>query len=456
MGVRSGGALVWLVPLVVGALVRVTGLGAQEAPRSVPISMAEAETIAREQNPAMIAARERLNGASEQARAASAHRWPSVEGTVGVARTDDPVGVFGMKLRQRRFGEGDFATDALNDPTARSDWTAGLRAGWTAGDPVRRAEARSARAASRAEAARLRNTASAVVFDVRRAYLDAVAAGALMTAVESRAIAMTELLSVVERRVAEGLATVADDLQARASLAEVEARVALAGAAALDARAALGVALGWGADSLPEPVGQMPASARARSGVAPSALTARADLEASQRSVEALNAQAQAASAAKWPALDVFGAWSTHAASLGGDRSANWSVGMEVRVPLFTGFALESRQRSATAAVRAAEAEHVDRVRRARAELAGARRMVDAARRAWDARQTARDAAVEAERLLALRYAEGMATLADVLAARARAAEQTGEAIAAEAAWGLALARLDYLDGEPEGMEESR
>lgn len=412
--------------------------------RPVALSLPEAERIARAHGPRIVAARERSASASAEARAADAYRWPGVEAVLGLARTDDPVGVFGMKLRQGRFSEADFAIPALNDPAAASDWTAGLRAGWSVGDPTRRAEARSADRAAGAADAMLRHSRNAATLAVRTAYLQAVAARERRDAVAAQVESVSEVLSVVEDRLAQGAATEADRLQARAALAEAEAELTLADASVVDGFAALGLELGWGADSIPVPVPGVPAVGDS----AARAVSERADLEASRLSVDALRARADAATAGRLPSLDLFGALSTHASSIGGSRAANWSVGMEVRVPLFAGFALESRQRGAAAVARVAQAEHEDRVRRAAADLDRALRGAEAARSAWEARAVAREAAGEAERLLTLRYREGMVTLAELLGAQARAAEHAAEASAAEVAWRLALARVDFLRGD--------
>ncbi|MEQ9570067.1 MAG: TolC family protein, partial [Longimicrobiales bacterium] len=113
---------------------------------------------------------------------------------------------FGTKLRQERFAEADFAIAALNDPDAVSDWTAGLGARWTVGDPVAWAERRAAGHAARAAGAREERTAEAVVLASRMAYLQAVAAREGRAALEAEVAAARATADRVGRRVDEVVA----------------------------------------------------------------------------------------------------------------------------------------------------------------------------------------------------------------------------------------------------------
>lgn len=417
--------------------------------RPVEVTLAQAEAAALRGNPALAAASARVEGARWQARAAGAFVWPGVEASAGVVRTDDPVGVFGTKLRQGVFGEADFAIAALNDPDAATDWTAGVGARWAVGDPTRWAERRAADHAARAAGAQRDRTAEAVILGTRMVYLQAVAARGARAAVEAELAAARETAQRVDRRVDEGLATEADRLQAASAVADAQARLRLAEAAFQDAAGELSLHLGWAGDSIPVPVAGLP-TVPDRSAD-PEAATERADLRASAAGLEAARAQVSARSAARLPSVEAFGQLGTHAPGFLDDPSANWTVGLQLSVPVFTGFGLGAGKAAAQAEARAAEAEHRDRVLRATVEVAAARRGVAASRESRDAARAARDASAEAARLLGLRYDEGMATLADLLQAQARAAGLDAALVEADARWRMALARLDFVLGTAPG-----
>lgn len=436
------------LPLVVLAslpLLAVGGLQAQRPAREVAVSLPRAEEIARSQSSAVATAEARAEAWAERVRGAAAFRWPGVEASVGFSRTDDPVGVFGTKLRQGNFGEADFAIPSLNDPEAVSDWTAALSTAWTVGDPVRWAESRAAESSARAADARARHSSDLAVLMVRSAYLQAAAARGQRQAVDAELRAADETASLVDRRQAEGMATEADRLQARSAVADAQARLTMAEAAYADAVAQLGVQLGWAADSVPVPLEGMPDFAAAASD--DDGWATRADLVAAEYDLDATRAQVAVASAARLPAAQVFASLGTHAPGFTDDRASNWSVGVQIRVPLFTGFGLEARRGGAEAEARAAEATHADRLLRAEADVRAARRGVTAALESRDAALLARDASAEAARLLSLRYDEGMATLADLLSAQARAAGLAARLVESEARWRMQLAQLDFLLG---------
>jgi outer membrane protein TolC len=426
-------------------LAGVRGVEAQERPREVRVSLSQAEEVARSESSVVAAAEARSAAWAERVRGSGAFRWPGLEASLGFARTDDPVGVFGTKLRQGTFGEADFAIESLNDPDAVSDWTAAVSTAWAVGDPVRWAESRAAEHSARAAAARAEHSTEVVVFLVRSAYLQAASARGQRLAVEAELRAAGETASLVARRQAEGMATEADGLQARSAVADAEARLAMAEAAYADAVAMLGVHLGWAADSVPVPLDGMPDLADR--AAEETGWESRADLVAAEHDLDATRAEVAVASAARLPAAQLFASLGTHAPGLTDDRASNWSVGVQVRVPLFTGFGLEARRGGAEAEARAAEATHVDRLRRAEAEVRTARRGARAALESRDAALLARDASAEAARLLSLRYDEGMTTLSDLLGAQARAAGLAARLIEAEARWRMHLAQLDFLLG---------
>ncbi|RMH18775.1 MAG: hypothetical protein D6701_05795, partial [Gemmatimonadetes bacterium] len=85
--------------------------------------------------------------------------------------------------------------------------------------------------------------------------------------------------------------------------------------------------------------------------------------------------------------------------------------------------------------------------RRAAAERAEAERAVAAAREALDAQAAAYRAADEAQRLVARRFAEGLATTLDLLQAQARAAAFRTAWVDARAELAVARARLAFARG---------
>lgn len=423
--------------------------GVQEGVEERPVTLDEAVAQALDENRALRAADARARAAELGAGAESGFLFPSVQATAGAVRTNDPVGVFGTRLRQRRFTQADFDIGALNDPDAVSDWTAGVGARWELGRLDRWVARDAAVARSEAAAAMRDRTREATVYRTRVLFADAVQAAAARDALLAADSAAAVTVEVVANRVARGFGTEADRLQAEAARSEIQARLAGAEARALDTREALAAHLGWPGEMRALPVtdpayDDLVRDGAASAGTLPDTL-GRADLVAGRASVQAARAEARSVTARRLPGLEAFGNLSTHAATIGGSREANWTVGVQLSVPVFTGFSLSRGAEAAQANVRALELEQAQREREAVSEIRAARRGLEAARSGRDAAEAAHAAAREAARLLSRRYEEGMASVADLVQAQLRAASLSTQVSAAEANVAMAAATVDFV-----------
>lgn len=422
--------------------------GAQEAPTERTLSLEEAEARALEANGDLEAARARVEVAEAGVRQASSFVYPVVALDAGSVRSDDPVAVFGTKLRQERFAQEDFSIAALNRPDAVTDWTAGAGARWRLLDPSAWAGREAARRDATAAEAGLERKREAVVHRTRILYLNGLATRADAAAAETALEAARATLEMIRARRAQGYLTDADVLQARAEVASARARQSNARARTRDARIRLGVHLGWAPDTLPrltDPLLEGHPPLRSPGGA--DRVRVRADLRALERGVEAAGARVTEATRSRYPTVEAFGRLSSHGAELTGDRSANWTAGVELSWPLFTGFAREGAVDRARAERRAAEAAYGQRVLEARAEVMEARRRVEAAREGADAADAAAEAATEARRLVRRRFREGMATTVDLLQADARAAEMEARALGARTRLWIAAMTLEFVRG---------
>ena len=192
------------IRIILFAMVAVAAgpLKAQEG-AEVPLTLSEAVEAALSGNRGLAAAAARADAAELGARAGEGFLFPSIQGTAGAMRTDDPVGVFGTKLRQRRFAAEDFDIAALNDPGAVSDWTAGIGAQWDIAQPHRWVERDAGDARSRAAAAALDRTREGTIFRTRALYVEAVRAQSGLQALEAALTSATATRDRVRRRVEE-------------------------------------------------------------------------------------------------------------------------------------------------------------------------------------------------------------------------------------------------------------
>jgi hypothetical protein len=91
----------------------------QEAQHPSPLTLHQAVTIAREKNPQRQAALAERKAVADHSRGATVLVMFTGTGAPG----NEPVHVFGSKLRQQRFTTADFALNLLNTPTAVNNFS---------------------------------------------------------------------------------------------------------------------------------------------------------------------------------------------------------------------------------------------------------------------------------------------------------------------------------------------
>ena len=97
-------------------------LPAQQATPAPSLTLAQAVQIALEKNPQRKAALAETKAASADVKEAQSLLLPRIMFSETVTRGNDPVYVFGSKLRQQGFTTADFALNTLNTPTPFSNF----------------------------------------------------------------------------------------------------------------------------------------------------------------------------------------------------------------------------------------------------------------------------------------------------------------------------------------------
>jgi outer membrane protein TolC len=432
--------------VVAGGLTAPSALRAQA--HDVEFTVEAAVTRALAVHRPLEAARADVDAARQTARLAAADRWPTLGFAAGGQISDDPVAVFGTRLRQRRFTQADFDIGPLNDPDPLTDLNAGLEAQWTPFDFARDAEAERARILGRAAEAGAERQAEVVVYRTRALHATARLSETRFRAAIAALEAARATRDIVARRTEEGLLMERDLLRTEAALARARSDSVRAAAALESALDRLGLHLALGADSVPVPVradapATMPAAERSE----------RSDVVAQRLTTDAARTAADAARGTRLPRLEVIGRLSGHASDDFNDRGLFGTVGVAVRLPLFTGGRTGAAVDRADAAARAEELRLEETIAAARVELREAERSVAAAEAAVQAAEAATEAALEARRLTRLRLEQGLATPDAALQADADAARM--EAFLVDALLNLELGRaaLDLARG---GLPELR
>lgn len=351
---------------------------------------------------------------------------PSVRLESGFARTTDPIGAFGIALRQRRIASSDFDPARLNHPSPTNNYTAAV----IVEQPLLNADAHLGRMAASHAGAASRAweawTRSGTRVDVIRAFYGAVLAREMVTTLEAGAEAAHAHVRQAEAMVKNGLATRSDALLAAVTAGEMDARLAEARGNARLARKQLATMLGSPEDTLASPPAHLPAAEAVRaleslewSGT----MEMRGDVTAAREGHSAAGADLNRARSLYLPRINAVARydWNSPDRMYAGDEI--WTVGVMLSWTPFAGGGQMAETRAARGREIAARAG-------AEAAVAQARLQVEQAESDWAVAlerlrisEEAVAQSAEAHRIVARKYEGGLATVLELLGAAATETE---------------------------------
>ncbi len=346
------------------------------------------------------------------------HATFSETATIG----NDPVYVFGSKLRQQRFTTADFALNVLNTPAPFGNFATRLGGTWNLFDSFG-----SWRAVNRAERVKdaaghqLDRTDQEIIFRVVDSYYSVLLARKQLEVAEQSMKTAQAILDRSKDRFKSGVVVESDYLSAQVRLATRRQELIRAQNNMAMAQAQLNTSMGMSAQTEFDPVEiladkNLPATSL--DDLEKQAVDRRPDLNRI-RSEEA--AQQQSVSIAKssfGPRVNAFGGWEAdNPTLLAGGGGNSWLAGVEVQFDLFEGGAKRaqlSHERALEEKVSAVKEMATDAIR---LEVRRAYYNVDAARQQVDVARAAIEAAQESLRINQDRYDSGLSTITDLLAA---------------------------------------
>jgi len=418
-------------------------------PDTLALSLDAARARALEANPTLRAERADARAAGTMTGTASRAFLPSVQAEVMGLRTTDPVGVFGLKLRQGIFAGGDLALDALNNPAAFGGFSSTAMVelplvapeGWFG-----------YAAASRGAAAReagAERMAGATVFLVTQAYLDAQLATHRLEALDTSLAAVRAHERQADLMHQQGLVTGLDARLASLQAADIEVRRLAAAAEAANSRSRLRALL-----AIPEETILVLTDSIAAPAPTPClsddecAVDARGDLRALAAGRAAAENARKSAWAAQFPQIGAFGALAYHGHDTPwGSGSGNWTVGIALRWNVFPALGGVAAVRKASAEQDAAASRYDAAHRQAEVEVLAAERMLEAARQGADVAARAATEAQEALSQAQVRYRTGASPITELLDVQSAATTATLNLLKARRDLLLAQAALAFAYG---------
>lgn len=416
------------------------------------LSLDSALARAHVRNPSLRAERAEARMAAQGPLDASRAFLPNVSLEMQGMRTNDPVAVFGLKLRQANFAMEDFDIGALNSPEPYVSWNSLASAELPILAPEGLFGFAAARRGAAAREAAAQRYAGAVTFMVTRAYWDAQLAARRAETLATALEAARGHAAQAEALQQQGLVTGLDARLARVGAAAVETQLLAARAEALNALSALRALLAM-PDSEPVVLTDSlevdsTSAGICRSGNSACRVDNRGDLTAYQLGSDAAAAMVRSAWSKNIPAIALFGNLGHYGRSAPfGEGASNWTVGIGLRWSLFPGLAGVGSVRKAKAQHQAAQARYEAAARQAEVEAQSARRMIDAATKGVAVAAAADREARQALEQARLRYRTGASSITELLDVQTAATQATLSLLSARRDLFVAQAALDFAYG---------
>ncbi len=385
----------------------------------MPLTLPQAVAMALDKNPLHKAAVADTRISTAAFREARAPLLPKISFSESALRGNDPVFVFGSRLRQQSFTAADFALNQLNTPTPISNFSSRFFGQWNLFDGLQSwYGATRARYMNQAAEQQLGRTDQELVYQAVEAYYGTLLAQRQVQVAEAGLETAQAIEASSRARVESGMVVESDLLSAQVATASRRQELIAAQDALSLARTQLAVAIGASSGTLFEPQDTLTDRTYSPPPVAQLetlAMEKRPDLKRVNAELRGQEKQIAAAKGAFAPRLNVFGSWETDSPTPGWNAGNNWVAGVELQLDLFDGdskranLAMQKAIEEKATAMRDSFRDQIRlQVRKAYYEYDAARQQVIVAR-------TAIAQADESLRINQNRYDGGLTTISDLL-----------------------------------------
>ncbi len=381
-----------------------------------PLSLAEALEIGQQQGYAVLIARAQLSEAKGQSLEAWSGFLPRLTLSETYIKTNEPVSVFGLKLKQGVFSQQDFALPALNNPAKFENYTglAKLEV------PLLNLDAVFGKAAAvkmvSARKAGLKRAGQVLTHYIRAAYYGLLLSRQNLQAIRAAVASAETHRDNARAAYQEGLISRADFLAAEVRLAELLEQEIMAGNQVHQVNDGLKLLLGVADAVVFVPTDSMTVPMVSIDSENPFiALGERADLAAFRFQEQAARRNLWAVRGRWMPRVNAFGLREWNGAEAFRDNSNNWTVGVQLSWNVFDGFGHWGRSKQAAAKLSQVRYQHSQARQQAENEVAAAMRNIRAARQRIKVAEGAVQQARESLNIVEARFREGLEKTSELL-----------------------------------------
>lgn len=416
----------------------------QENRETVTMSLDEALTIAEESNYAVLMANTDIEVARSLFRQTHAAFLPQISIEETAVTTNDPLSVFGFRLKQESVTAADFDPARLNDPDRFDNFSTVFELR----QPVFNADMLYKRSAVknqfRASRKQFASTVQQVRFQVKDIYYQLLLADRRLEVIATSLEMAEEMERQAKNYLDQGMISRADYLAARVRLLDLQSRQTESRDQRETLNDNLKYLLGLENDAVIMPADSMPPP-RYFPDNFEGLYGTNSSLEALSYRVEAAEKMVKSAGFSFVPSVNLFGNYAFNDEVLFGTAGESYMVGATLKWNIFSGFSKAGKLMQSKAELKKAKLAYQSSKFENRLKIEQARRSLQQARDQLELAKTTAEQAAEDFRIRSDRYEQGMEQTTDLLAAEAKLSEARLQQLNALYMYHRSLATLELL-----------
>lgn len=364
--------------------------------------------------------------------------------------TNDPLNVFGIKLKQEVVSANDFNPLLLNDPKTINNFTTKIEVQ----QPLINLDGLLGRGAAsaglKANQERRKRTIEYIHFQVKKSYFELLLAQASLKVIDQSLKAVKSYRDQAKNYYDQGLIHRSDLLMAEVQLLDVESKKIEAGNLLKDATERLLFLMGIREplDITPSDTLSLPSSETTKLNIS-TATENRSDIRAMRYGIAAMEKMHAMNLYKLAPTINAFGSYEMNENKLFGSKGKNWMAGVMLKWEIFKGWDNFGAIQKSSAQLRNAKINYDKTLQNNRTETAAAMRKLVVMQKKTELSKESVQQAGESLRIVSDRYAKGLEKTSDLLMAEATQSNARLNHLQALFGYNVSIFFLDFLlEGE--------
>lgn len=437
---------VYLILLIFLIPVQLQGQSSSNDDNRLLLSLQEAMEIALDQNFSIEQAEFDVDKTKAQYRQTNAVFLPQLSFEYNAVSTNDPLNVFGFKLKQEVVSQQDFNPTLLNDPDAYENYSAKFEVRQPLFNPDMMMQRGAVKSQLNSVNEQLQGTRNHVRYQVRNQYYSLILHTRQLEVIEAALETASEHRRQAQNFFEEGLLSKEDFLAARVYELEMESRKMNTENQLKKVQEEMALLLGLTGSVEIIPTENLEGI---EGSFIPSDLTSiqvnNAQTRAIEQRVKAAEQMSKSAKFSFLPKINLFGSYEYNDPDFAGFDANSYMIGANLRWNIFSGFSQAGKVMEARADYRKAQSMQESHLFEMENRVREAYRSLEHAEKELELTEESIEQSTEDVKIRTNRYREGMERTTDLLEAETKLAEAKLKNVMALYKYNMSIAALEML-----------